>query len=336
MNSLSRYIGPIATSAQTYRRRFTKLGMSLTPDRILSVAMLESGGTKDPAKAVAKNGGLGVMQLKPHKGKFDQDVAREIGWDNNSTVPQNRKNSDWANPMNNINAGVLTWADKAAMIARKFPNRWAQMSEDQKWDATFHAYNHGQANTFKLMKADTGRSYHNISGDTYVKKVNAFSDHLDSYSPFPQASATPTSSYEPDCKIEVRAKPIPWAPESMGYYHLFIVFTDQKGIPWYFRGGPERPIPGLWGPIAIQWGKYFPSTVDWYPGGPSVTIQDCPDPCSKYQLLIRELSRIGRTNTPYQLLGPNSNSVAYTLLVNCGIPPQMPNVDAPGWGQLIG
>lgn len=189
--SLNPYLGPMQNAATSYGGRFQSLGMNLTPERILSVAMQESGGTRDPANAIGKGGDLGVMQLLPTNGKFDPEVANAIGWDNTKTVNQNRSGSQWNNPINNINAGVIALAGKAAYVAAKYPQKWAGMTEDQKWDAALYAYNRGQGNAFKQIEQDTDGSYDNISNYKYVADVDSQLDYLDSNSPFP-SSPTPS------------------------------------------------------------------------------------------------------------------------------------------------
>lgn len=42
------------------------------------------------------------------------------------------------------------------------------------------------------------------------------------------------------CKIEIRANKL----SSLGYYHLFVVFTDESGKEFYYRGGPSAGGPG--------------------------------------------------------------------------------------------
>lgn len=50
------------------------------------------------------------------------------------------------------------------------------------------------------------------------------------------------ASIEPKpCKIEIRANEL---NQLLGYYHLFIVFTDSSGVEYYFRGGPSAEGPG--------------------------------------------------------------------------------------------
>jgi hypothetical protein len=50
---------------------------------------------------------------------------------------------------------------------------------------------------------------------------------------------------------------------------------------------------------------------------------------------VSELDRIDGLLVPYKPRGPNSNTVASTLLKNCGVPRQKPVLIAPGWNNPI-
>ncbi|MDT8357990.1 MAG: hypothetical protein RQ758_05730 [Methanomicrobiaceae archaeon] len=147
---------------------------------------------------------------------------------------------------------------------------------------------------------------------------------------------TPAMAGKPQaatCKVDVRAKPI---DGGFGSYHLFIVHTDVKGIQTYYRGGPEYDSFIYWGDIVTEYGKYVRRTIDWYPKAKSVTVASGSDFCSLNTCLAQYADAIEASNTPYALLGPNSNSVVYTLLGDCGLPEEKPDVWAPGWGMYIG
>lgn len=195
VNTLQPYLAPMQNAATDYSSQFQKLGMTLTPDRILGTAMQESGGaTPSPSTVIASDGGLGLMQLTPSNGKFDPAVANELGWDNNASVKDNQDNSNWKNPINNVNAGVIVMLDKATKISNKYPEDWNNMSQ-QKWDATMYAYNHGENEAYKRIDADQDGSYSNITSDSYVNTINGNMDYLDQNSPFPSPGPNSPTGY---------------------------------------------------------------------------------------------------------------------------------------------
>lgn len=140
-----------------------------------------------------------------------------------------------------------------------------------------------------------------------------------------------------NCQIDVRATHIGGLLSAAPVYHLFIVHIDNTGPkPYsrYFRGGPGGSCPGVTGQhgtIVTDVGPYIPGTVDWDPSAPSVTVLTGPAACAKLSCLKSELGRIDSTCTPYKPTGPNSNTVASTMLSNCGIPRSKPVRITPGW-----
>ena len=149
------------------------------------------------------------------------------------------------------------------------------------------------------------------------------------------------------CKVEVKATGaavIPFGnlyrslgggdlPEALdqvslvpGAKHLFVVHTDSYGKQTGYRAGPSVPMPGNWGLIKVEMGSYTRETLfpDWDPRAPSITVISGSEACDKNLCFRDELDRIGDAKVPYQALGPNSNSVARTLLEKCGIEPKKP------------
>jgi len=130
----------------------------------------------------------------------------------------------------------------------------------------------------------------------------------------------------PSCKIEVRANKLSW----LGYYHMFIVFTNAAGEEFYLRGGPSGKSGG-YGDIVTQYDKYKPGTIDWDPAAKSITVMNDPAACAKDAPLIQQMDAITASHTPYDPLGPNSNSTVFTALRNVGVTPAVPDgVWAPG------
>lgn len=62
-----------------------------------------------------------------------------------------------------------------------------------------------------------------------------------------------------------------------------------------------------------------------------------PNACRVYWCFRYEVTRINDSRTNYNWWGPNSNSVVFSLLRNCGVPRQMPEEASytPGWGQRV-
>jgi hypothetical protein len=138
------------------------------------------------------------------------------------------------------------------------------------------------------------------------------------------------------CRIDVRATHIGGFLSSAPVWHLFVVATDTAGTESFYRGGPGGPgAPPPYGSILTTHGPYLPGTVDWEPGAPSVTVASGAAACGKGSCFVSELSRIDGTATPYAPLGPNSNTVARSLLSTCGVPERKPVILAPGWGDSI-
>jgi len=122
-------------------------------------------------------------------------------------------------------------------------------------------------------------------------------------------------------------------------YHLFIVYTDQKGAQSYFRAGPDPSgrCPGVnsgsFGVLTSSSGLYTPDSIDWEPGAPSETVLTGSGACGKDSCFLSELARIDGNCVPYDPTGNNSNTVARTLLSKCGVPQRKPVAIAPGWGN---
>jgi hypothetical protein len=135
-----------------------------------------------------------------------------------------------------------------------------------------------------------------------------------------------------DCQVDVRATKIT-ALGGLPVYHLFVILRNKTtGDESYYRGGPSAGGPG-YGNISTMHGRYLPGTVDWEPSAPSVTAQASIDCTTTDTCFVSELTRIDGTATPYAPLGPNSNTVARTILHNCSVPEVKPVWVAPGWGN---
>jgi hypothetical protein len=80
---------------------------------------------------------------------------------------------------------------------------------------------------------------------------------------------------------------------------------------------------------------FKPGATDW-PALDSQTLLQGPDADTKDACFKSEAARISAKCIPYSPCGPNSNSVTFTLLTNCGIAATAPGGALyPGWGILI-
>lgn len=137
-----------------------------------------------------------------------------------------------------------------------------------------------------------------------------------------------------NCRVDVRATHIGGILSGAPIWHLLVVTTDATGTERYYRGGPGGPGGGpTYGSIITNDGLYVPGTVDWSPGAPSRTVMSGATACGHDACLTGELRRIDATGTAYAPTGPNSNTVASTILANCNIPRAKPVWIAPGWNS---
>ena len=142
----------------------------------------------------------------------------------------------------------------------------------------------------------------------------------------------------PQTRIDVRAVPIPQGVADLaGANHLFVVWTGADGKEMFLRGGPGNPALGPldedsmgFKAIYCNWGAYVPGTIDWNPAAKSVTAAVGYAEGS-YQKMVTVCQGINFMGIGYRPLGPNSNTVAMTLLASLGIAAKKPDVYTPGW-----
>ena len=138
--------------------------------------------------------------------------------------------------------------------------------------------------------------------------------------------------------------------------HLFIVYTSRTGRQVFFRGESGRDRMTV-----ARTGEYMPSTIDWDPSAPSVTVLEGPEAERKLDRLEEATGVIDAMKVPYRALagddfgqkdlagrflsgaagllssaGENCNSVAFTILTRAGIPTNKPAGLHPGWGSILG
>jgi len=95
----------------------------------------------------------------------------------------------------------------------------------------------------------------------------------------------------------------------------------------------RRPASGrLSGSLLVP---YKPGTIDYDPEAYSVTVLLGRAACDKGRCFAAEAQRIQKRHLVYNSFGPNSNSVAHTLLVKCHVPVDKPGGVAPGFDEVL-
>ena len=154
--------------------------------------------------------------------------------------------------------------------------------------------------------------------------------------------------------IDVRGRAIHVTlPQSIGSvtgYHLFIVYTDQKGKQFICQGLPFDPATGNIAPDEIlpsdptglvikgQCIPLRPNNRDFIPDAPSITVLSGSDTKQAYNCFFKETDIFNEAKIPYHMVtGPNSNSYTRTILDKCNILAMKPAVAilTPGWDISI-
>jgi peptidoglycan hydrolase-like protein with peptidoglycan-binding domain len=154
---------------------------------------MQEAANKDPLNAKSSDNGLGIMQITPYRGQLDPGVAKAIGWDNSKSLDYNMQHSKWRDAKANLTAGAETMLSKAVAVKAGVPKIWGEMDEPHKWRAILFAYNAGQGNAIKALKAGgpnasmistfTDPSGKKVSHD-YTAEIKAKMDYVDSHDPF--------------------------------------------------------------------------------------------------------------------------------------------------------
>ena len=119
-------------------------------------------------------------------------------------------------------------------------------------------------------------------------------------------------------------------------YHLFIVYTDENGKQWIYRAGPQFGKGPPFGVLTPCTASYEKGNLcgDWDPKAPSVSVLQGEKAKDISKCLSIQSDLIHANEVGYDPFGPNSNGYVYTLLEKCGIPPQKPVNNAPGWESI--
>lgn len=147
--------------------------------------------------------------------------------------------------------------------------------------------------------------------------------------------------FDPEqCKVELIAENIAFGALA-GADHLKIVYTDPTGEKFIYEAFPEHLPPD----VEEGFGQLTPEPKHksvYVSIDPRITLDSGPSACSSSageivsgpdECFSMVSNQIVEADIPYRLLGPNSNSYAYTLLVRCGFtnPALPPSWFVPGW-----
>ena len=146
---------------------------------------------------------------------------------------------------------------------------------------------------------------------------------------FPESSGAEAIATR--CHIWVGATPVIRSGKVLGW-HTLVYHFDRTNNGTIIAGEPDHDRMSLcpvFGHITVE-SKSTSGVV-----GLAVLAESSEAACDKLVCLEAERARINAAGICYSLPSPNSNSAAYTLLANCGVPTVKPAVSTPGWGVLI-
>jgi RHS repeat-associated protein len=111
--------------------------------------------------------------------------------------------------------------------------------------------------------------------------------------------------------------------------------SGNSSSPGSGPGGAGRNN-GPWGPIATEYGRYVPGTIDWDPNDPpTMNVLDNNEPCTCNDALAQAMQDIEYAYLPYNPFSTNSNAVVREALERTGYAPGTPPVWAPGWNTQL-
>ena len=210
-NQIAPYYNAITKVVAALHPAFQALGMTFRPEMILAT-VLQEAEDKNPVTGMSGDYGLGLMQVTPaHDSKrnppnvytLDPPLDKLIGWDNTKVLSENIAKSKWRDGTTNLLTGGNEMLLKAKRVKALVPTIWAQMSDEQRWRATMFAYNAGEGNAKKALKAGgpnaamvshysftdkrTGKHYE--GSHDYTKELDQKLDYVDAHDPFASSQA---------------------------------------------------------------------------------------------------------------------------------------------------
>jgi len=275
-NRLSVYFQDMVQVANELAPQFTPLGLQFRPQILLATALQEAANS-NPLGTISFDGGMGIMQITPYRGKLDPGVAKALNWDNSQSVEYNLQHSKWNQAAANLRAGAETMLGKARSIRTYVPKVWEAMTEQQRWRAVLYAYNAGEGSAINALRAG-GPDAKMISTFTYqgrqvshdyTAELNQKLDYVDSHDPFSggaggavannggaQAPASTAPSSSPASAPATKPKPktptgYRAAPElaEVKHGHAVIQFGMAGESVKFVQQHVGAPADGEFGPI---------------------------------------------------------------------------------------
>jgi len=122
-------------------------------------------------------------------------------------------------------------------------------------------------------------------------------------------------------------RPLGWLPAS--HLSLVLAYSSAPSAWDEYEGAPTRAVPGAYGPIVVRKHPFRPRLDRTFL---KVPIRDYADLLQVEAILDRVVRRVNEAHVLYEpLVGPNSNTVARTFLLELGLPPLQPAAVAPGF-----
>lgn len=122
-------------------------------------------------------------------------------------------------------------------------------------------------------------------------------------------------------------RPLGWLPAS--HLSLVLAYSHSRDDWREYEGAPTRAVPAAYGPIVVRKRPYRPRLDRTYL---TVPLREYIDLSAIAAEMDRIMERLSVAQAQYEpLLGPNSNSVVRSFLLELGLPPLQPAAVAPGF-----
>lgn len=145
----------------------------------------------------------------------------------------------------------------------------------------------------------------------------------------------------PKCAVRLISTEIQYAwPLLTSFRHLGIVFYNSNEDIYVVEGMPDNGQIDTPGPIEDQ---SRPEVVipgqmveQGKNGAIFITVAEGEDVCDKWRCIKNKMQIIETLDIPYNSLGPNSNTAAFSTLKACNLPTSGPQYDAVDMWRHIG
>jgi len=129
-------------------------------------------------------------------------------------------------------------------------------------------------------------------------------------------------------QIFIEAHEVDIAGQPVGAMHLYLVFRDTNGEEYVIRSGPQNPLRPWVGPMKIEANVPMAASADARgsetPADRHSTPLDFPglSDDQAWALMVKYARMIDAADTPYELLGENSNAFVGAMLAAAGGDPK--------------